>query len=167
MAEGETHSENILEQRLQRSNSHAAPVEDEKDLFKDIEELEDNVSTGPPSKPPTPAPGASSKYQDNDGADWDEGVDAKDDDIFTAPAPDAPQQAESAYVKSKMQELTTVKEQVESMKDNPNILTALGSVLDALRKQIESAYDNSKINEQDHSTLLERLQSVNELIASK
>jgi hypothetical protein len=66
-----------------------------------------------------------------------------------------------------MQELSTVQEQVETMKDNPNILTALGSVLDALRKQIESAYENSKINEQDHSTLLERLQSVNELITSK
>lgn len=70
-------------------------------------------------------------------------------------------------MKSKIQELTTVQEQVESTKDNPNILNALGSVLDALRKQIESAYDTSKIDANDHATLLERLHSVRELIASK
>lgn len=70
-------------------------------------------------------------------------------------------------MKSKIQELSTVQEQVETTKDNPNILTALASVLDALRKQIESAYDTSKIDANDHATLLERLHSVSELIASK
>jgi len=178
MAEGETQiSENILEQRLQRSNSNVHDSDDGKDPFEDFEELDDGpsstTSSAPSSKPPTPAPGATSgdnnnrnsiKFQDNDGADWDEGVDARDDDVFSAPAPEV---AGSAYVKSKIQELTTVQEQVESTKDNPNILVALGSVLEALKKQIENAYDHAKIDEQDHQTLLDRLHSVHELIASK
>ena len=70
-------------------------------------------------------------------------------------------------MKSKILELTTVQEQAESTKDNPSILIALTSVLEALRKQIENAYDHEKIDAQDHATLLERLHSVRELIASK
>jgi hypothetical protein len=145
---------------------------DDTDPFEEIEDLEDNSSTPTPTA--TEASNRnSSKFQETDAEDWSEGVDAKDDDLFDAPASDADggggsvQVQGSAYVKSKIQELTTVQEQAESTKDNPNILIALGSVLDALRKQIESAYDHAKIDEQDHATLLERLHSVREIISSK
>lgn len=108
-----------------------------------------------------------SKFQD-EGDDWDEGVDAHDDQVFEAAPRDSwSAQPSQAYVKSKIQELATVQEQAESTRDNPNILNALGMVLEAMRLQIEKAYEREKINPQDHQQLMEKITSVRELITSK
>lgn len=169
--------ESALEERIHRSLSNVD--EDDKDIFANFEDLkEEGNNNNNNNTTSQPASRNSMKFQDNEIEDWDEGVGAKEDAIFDAPEKEEEKtnnnndnsntsSSNNNYVKSKIQELTTVKEQIESTKDNPNILNALGTVLESLKKQIESAFDSSKIDAEDHQTLLDRLHSVQQLISSK
>jgi DNA repair ATPase RecN len=76
--------------------------------------------------------------------------------------------AEYSYVNNKIMEIAHVKEEAEKAKeilqDNPRVVHALYDILAAKQKQIQKALDRSKINEQDHSKLLERLNAVKDLL---
>lgn len=91
---------------------------DDKDPFEGFDEIEDNNSTdaastsaastaSTPSRVSVEVP--LTKFEDT-GDDWDEGVDARDDKLFEAPAATESESSggSDAYVRSKIKELATV-----------------------------------------------------------
>lgn len=93
--------------------------------------------------------------------DWDGGVDMDGVESFVATP-------EFSYFNNKIMEIATVKQEAERsqavMQENPNVVLALYEILTAKQKQIQKALDRDKINEQDHSKLLERLNAVKDLL---
>eukprot|EP01111_Echinosteliopsis_oligospora_P005378 TRINITY_DN18673_c0_g1_i1.p1 TRINITY_DN18673_c0_g1~~TRINITY_DN18673_c0_g1_i1.p1 ORF type:complete len:348 (-),score=97.76 TRINITY_DN18673_c0_g1_i1:67-1110(-) len=160
---------------------------DEDDPFKDFEELTDDfqleikttttivnsakgsigISTTIDSLNYVPSPRSRqspsvkqfNKWEEHED-DWDYGVEVNFDHVSK----------DLSYVGNKMMELNSVKQEANRTKqdlyDNPTLATALFEILDAKQKQIQMALDRSKINVQDHSQLLESLDSIRTMITS-
>lgn len=93
--------------------------------------------------------------------DWDHGVDMEVEAFVS--------RTEYSYVNNKIMEIASVKEEAmrskDKLLDNPKVVEALHAVLSAKQIQIQRALDKDKINKQDHSKLLERLNQVRDMLS--
>lgn len=160
--------------------------EDEDDPFKDFEELDDtlpssqgsplfttstqqqhtaNNSTGSPGQLESrisisfesPSIIGIVKYTESE-EEWDDGV-----DITSILA-----NGQYSYVNNKISEIASVKEEMQrtqqQFEENPAMLLALFEVLKAKQVQIQKAFERDKIDQQDHSKLLDSLSEVRTML---
>lgn len=101
-----------------------------------------------------------SKFKEQED-DWDSGVDMEIEAFIS--------KADYSYVNNKIMEISSVMEEAERRKgvkeENPKVIAALFEVLTAKQIQIQKALDREKINKQDHSKLLDRLNQVRDLLS--
>lgn len=154
-----------------------SPIDDDDDPFRDFEELYDtafelkstssydlattleSVRSSLRNSRERSREQALNKYKESED-DWDGGVDMDVESFVATP--------QFSYFNNKIMEIASVKQEAErsqaDMLANPNVVVALYEILTAKQQQIQKALDKDKINEQDHSKLIERLNAVKDLL---
>jgi len=182
-----------LQQSTSSTATSAVTEEEEDDPFKDFEDLDDSLpstSSGTPSfsrssslrfstdisyhesraldvvssrislsfeTPSLPNLIGFVKYTEAE-EEWDDGVDITS--ILS--------NGQYSYVNNKISEIASVKEEMErtqqQFEENPSLLLALFEILKAKQQQIQKAFERDKIDQQDHSKLLDSLSEVRTML---